>query len=119
VRLDSWVERAPPVRWPDGRWTAVLDADRAGQRAWLRAPVPGERFMPLGLAGHKAVVDALAEVGVPPEDRPGHPVLARLGGEPLWVLGYRIDDRVRVGADTRRFLWLTAEETAGGGSAES
>jgi tRNA(Ile)-lysidine synthase len=119
VQLDGWVERAPPVHWPDGRWTAVLDADRAGRRAWLRAPVPGERFTPLGLGGRKAVADALAEVGVPPEDRPGHPVLASTSGEPLWVLGYRIDDRVRVGADTRRFLWLTAEETAGGEPAES
>jgi hypothetical protein len=71
------------------------------------------------MAGHKAVADALAEAGVPPEERLRHPVLARTNGEPLWVLGYRIDDRVRVGADTRRFLWLIAEETAGGEPAES
>jgi tRNA(Ile)-lysidine synthase len=119
LRLDGWVERAPPQCWPDGRWTAVLDADRAGHRGWLRAPLPGERFTPLGLQGHKTVADALAEAGVPPEDRLRHPVLAGASGEPLWVLGYRIDDRVRVGAHTRRFLWLTAEETAGCEPAES
>jgi tRNA(Ile)-lysidine synthase len=112
VELTAWVERAAPVRWPDGRWTAVVDADLAGDRAVLRPSGPGERFVPLGLTGHKAVSDALAEAGVPAHARAGHPILAAPLGDPLWVLGYRIDDRVRVSPDTRRFLWLTVE--AGG-----
>jgi tRNA(Ile)-lysidine synthase len=123
MELTAWVERAAPVRWPDGRWTAVVDADLAGGRAVLRTAQPGERFVPLGLAGHKTVADALAEAGVPAHARAGHPILARPGegeggaaedpdGCALWVLGYRIDDRVRVSPGTRRFLWLTVE--AGG-----
>jgi tRNA(Ile)-lysidine synthase len=121
VELTAWVERAAPVRWPDGRWTAVLDADLVGDRAVLRPSAPGERFVPLGLRGHKAVADALLEAGVPAHTRAGHPILARPGangadegpdGCALWVLGYRIDDRVRVSPGTRRFLWLTVE--AGG-----
>jgi len=121
VEFTAWVERAAPVRWPDGRWTAVCDADLAGDRAVLRPAGPGERFVPLGLTGHKTVHDALAEAGVPAEARGGHPILAgppsRGGdgppnGSPLWVLGYRIDARVRVSPGTRRFLWMTVE--AGG-----
>jgi tRNA(Ile)-lysidine synthase len=112
VELTAWVERAAPVRWPNGRWTAVADADLAGDRAVLRPAAPGERFVPLGLSGHKSVSDALAEAGVPAGDRAGHPLLAGPDGSPLWVLGYRIDDRVRVSPGTRRFLWLTVE--AGG-----
>jgi tRNA(Ile)-lysidine synthase len=112
IELTAWVERAAPVRWPDGRWTAVVDADLAGDRAVLRPAGRRERFVPLGLAGHKLVTDALAEAGVPAADRAGHPLLAGPDGSPLWVLGYRIDDRVRVSPGTRRFLWLTVE--AGG-----
>jgi tRNA(Ile)-lysidine synthase len=112
MELVAWVERAAPVRWPDGRWTAVVDADLAGDRAVLRPGGLGERFVPLGMGGHKAVSDALAEAGVPADARPTHPLLASPDGIPLWVLGYRIDDRVRVSPDTRRFLWLTVE--AGG-----
>lgn len=121
LELTSWVERAAPVRWPDGRWTAVVDADLAGDRAVLRQAAPGERFVPLGLTGHKTVADALAEAGVPAQARATHPILARPGANgadedpdesALWVLGYRIDDRVRVSPGTRRFLWLTVE--AGG-----
>ena len=80
VELTSWVERAAPVRWPDGRWTAVVDADLAGERAVLRPADPGERFVPLGLAGHKAVADALAEAGVPAHARARHPMLAAPDG---------------------------------------
>ena len=75
----SWVERAVPVRWPDGRWTAVVDADLAGDRAVLRP------------------------------DSEGRALLAFPDGSPLWVLGYRVGDRVRVSPGTRRFLWLTVE----------
>ena len=75
----AWVERAAPVRWPDGRWTAVVDADRAGDRGVLRPEADGRLL------------------------------LAGPDGSPLWVLGYRVDDRVRVSPDTRRFLWLTVE----------
>lgn len=113
VHLEAWVERSAPLRWPDGRWTAVIDAETAGSTAELRPPRPGERFTPLGLVGRKSVIDALAEVGVPPESRDRHPVLAAPGGEVIWLVGYRIADRVRVSGSTRRFLWLTAE--AGGG----
>jgi tRNA(Ile)-lysidine synthase len=116
LHLESWVERSAPVRWPDGRWTAVLDAERAGTTAILRVPRAGERFVPLGLDGHKSVADALAEAGVPAETRARHPLLATPGGEVIWLVGYRVDDRVRVSADTRRFLWLTVEATEGGGS---
>jgi len=82
VELVSWVEREGPVRWPDGRWTAVADADLVGEHAVLRS-----------------------------DDR-GGVLLAAPDGSPLWVLGYRVDDRVRVSPGTRRFLWLTVE--AGG-----
>jgi tRNA(Ile)-lysidine synthase len=112
VELTSWVERAAPVRWPDGRWTAVVDADLAGDEAVLRPAEPGERFVPLGLSGHKPVAEALAEAGIPAHLRATHPILGTPDGCALWVLGYRIDDRVRVSPGTRRFLWLTVE--AGG-----
>ena len=51
--------------------------------------------------------DALAEAGVPAAARLTAPVVAAEG--PIWVVGYRIDHRVRVTSRTRRFLWLSAE----------
>jgi tRNA(Ile)-lysidine synthase len=99
VELDAWVERAAPVIWPDGRETCVVDADSVGDHAWLRPAARGERFAPLGLRGTKPVTAS--------------PVVA---SEPssgvIWVVGYRIDDRVRVTSRTRRFLWMTVSPRA-------
>jgi tRNA(Ile)-lysidine synthase len=36
-RIETWIEREAPRRWPDGRWTGVLDAARAGDEARLVA----------------------------------------------------------------------------------
>jgi tRNA(Ile)-lysidine synthase len=114
IEIESWVEQAPPTAWPTGQATCVVDADAVGPTATLRAVEPGERFVPFGGHGTKLVFDALAESGVAASHRPGSLVLAAGDGAavpmgtPLWVLGYRIDDRVRVTSRTRRFLWIAA-----------
>jgi tRNA(Ile)-lysidine synthase len=108
VEVTGWIEHAAPVAWPDGRMVAVCDADAVGADAGVvRRPEPGERFRPFGSGGTKLVYDALAEVGVPAAHRSRAAVVA--APDVFWVVGYRIDHRVRVSARTRRFLWLSAE----------
>jgi tRNA(Ile)-lysidine synthase len=107
VEIEAWIEHGPPVAWPDGRERAVCDADRVPTSVVVRAAEPGERFRPLGRGGSKLLHDALAEAGVAASRRASAPVL--VGAEPVWVVGYRIDHRVRVTTGTRRFLWLSAE----------
>jgi len=108
LAIEAWIEHAAPTAWPDGVLTAVVDADAiADHIASLRAPHAGERFRPLGAGGSKLVRDALAEAGVPAGRRAVSPIVA--APEPIWVVGYRIDHRVRVTTRTRRYLWLQAE----------
>jgi tRNA(Ile)-lysidine synthase len=111
VAIEAWIEHAPPTAWPDGRACAVCDADRVPATVTVRPPRPGERFRPLGRSGSKLVHDALAEAGVAASYRATAPVVA--AADPVWVVGYRIDDRVRVTAGTRRFLWLSAGACGG------
>jgi tRNA(Ile)-lysidine synthase len=106
VEIEAWIEHAPPVAWPDGRECAVCDADAVGDQVLVRPAVDGERFRPLGASGTKLVRDAQAEAGIPAGLRPYAPIVA--ASEPIWVVGYRIDDRVRVTTATRRYLWLSA-----------
>jgi len=103
IALEAWIERAVPVVWPDGRDTCVVDADKVGDRAWLRPAAPGERFAPLGLPGTKSVTAAMHR---PASDQPRVVATAESGGV-VWVVGYRIDDNARVTSRTRRFLWMT------------
>jgi tRNA(Ile)-lysidine synthase len=115
VAVVAWIEHAPPVAWPDGRRCAVTDADRVGAVVTVRAARSGERFRPLGRGGSKLVHDALVDAGVPAGRRAANPVVSagRDAAVPpdsaIWVVGYRIDDRVRVTARTRRYLWLSVE----------
>jgi tRNA(Ile)-lysidine synthase len=103
MELETWIERAAPVAWPDGRETCVVDADTVGDRAWLRPAAAGERFSPLGLRGTKPV-SAVAD---------DQPVVARSASDGVvWVVGYRIDDHARVTSRTRRFLWMTVSAPA-------
>ena len=107
IEIEAWIEHGPPVAWPDGRERAVCDADLVVGPAVVRSGEPGERFRPLGRGGSKLVRDAQAEAGVAASRRAAAPVVAAT--EPVWVVGYRIDHRVRVTTSTRRFLWLSAE----------
>ncbi len=108
-RLETWIERAPPAAWPDGRLACVLDADRVGPKAVVRPARPGERVAVLGLAGSKKVTDVLGDAGVPSSRRSAAPLLCDPVGTPLWVLGYRVGATARVTTSTRRYLWATVE----------
>jgi tRNA(Ile)-lysidine synthase len=85
------------VRWGtwEMRWYAepAGDASRAGWRTWVtpgggsvRAPVRGDRLVPLGGVGHRSASRLLMEARVPRSARAGHPVVAR-GAEILWLPG--------------------------------
>jgi tRNA(Ile)-lysidine synthase len=115
VVVETWIETAPPVAWPDGSRIAVVDADRVGTEVAVRVAHPAERLRPFGRGGSKLVRDALVDAGVPSGRRAEVPIVAAGEGaavapdSALWVVGYRIDDRVRVTAQTRRYLWLSVD----------
>lgn len=109
TRFEAWVERAPPVAWPDGTWTGVFDAEALGEAVTVRPNRPGDRVTPLGMSGSKKVTAVLAEAGVPPAAREGRPVVVDPRGNPVWLVGYRVGASGRVTPRTRRHLWIRAE----------
>ena len=106
LRLDSWVEDAPPSPWPLGNATAVVDADAVGDELLARPALADDRVEVLG--GSKAATDALAEAGVPARLRPSWPVVAA-AGRLLWIAGVRTATWARPGPASKRFLWLSVE----------
>jgi tRNA(Ile)-lysidine synthetase-like protein len=109
--VDAWIEHGPPVSWPDGHRIAVFDADVVGPNVSVRSPESGDRFRPIGRSSMRPVHDALREAGIPAASRRAHPVVCTMRRDVAWVVGYRIDDRVKVTARTRRFLWMSVEPT--------
>jgi tRNA(Ile)-lysidine synthase len=73
----------------------------------VRTRRPGDRFLPLGAPGSKKLSDFLIDAKVDVKDRGRVAVLCDQLG-PIWVIGYRLDDRVKMTALTKRVLHLRA-----------
>ncbi len=84
-------------------WTAFLDADKLQYPLILRNFRPGDRFIPLGMAGHKKIKDFFIDLKIPSEMRVLTPILVNQD-TPVWVCGHRLDDRFKVTSETRRIL---------------
>jgi tRNA(Ile)-lysidine synthase len=108
LRVRSWIGEERPAGWPDGRTTCVMDADRAAFPLRVRRWRPGDRFRPLGMSSAKKVGDFFTDGRVPKRERGRAPLVVDARDRVVWVVGHRIDDRMKVTDDTRRFLWIEA-----------
>ncbi len=82
------------------------DADRLVDPLSLRTWREGDRIRPLGLDGHALVSDLLTDAKVPPHRRAGVCLLCT-AEHPAWVVGHRLDHRVRVRSRTTTVARLT------------
>lgn len=85
-----------------------IDLDAVHPPLVVRKRKPGDRFFPLGAPGSKSLSDFLSDAKVDPKARERVAVLCDQLG-PIWVIGYRIDDRVKLTALTRRALHVSAK----------
>jgi tRNA(Ile)-lysidine synthase len=95
----------------DGSLFAYLDFARAGSRLFVRAPRPADRFQPLGMSGVKRLNRFLIDARVPRSWRGRVPVVAS-PSQIVWIVGYRIDERVKVTAAASRILRLEFKPVA-------
>lgn len=97
------------LRGHGSRMSEHLDLDAIHVPVLLRARRAGERFWPLGAPGSKKLSDYLTDAKVPPGERRKIVVVCDQLG-PIWVVGHRIDDRVKLTSRTRRVLHFEARE---------
>jgi len=95
----SLVEKKTPLE-------EIIDFDAVEQPLEVRLWRRGDRFKPLGMKGMKKLQDFFTDLKVPADERRRVPIVATRA-HPIWVVGYRIDDRVKVTARTRRLLRLS------------
>jgi tRNA(Ile)-lysidine synthase len=83
--------------------TALMDYDSLRLPLKIRNFRPGDRFHPLGVEGTQKLKDFFIDHKIPKFERPQIPLL--LSGEVIaWVVGHRIDDRVKVTGKTKKVL---------------
>ena len=102
-----------PAAWPTDPHEAALDADALGFPLFLRRWQPGDTFQPLGMGGkHQKVQDFFTNNKVSLFDKERAWILADAQGRICWLLGYRIDERFCIKADTRAHWILKYEKIA-------
>ncbi len=83
-----------------------FNADKVGERVWLRHWQPGDRFHPIGAAGLRKLQDVFTDLKVPKVQRHQLVVAVSDAGEIFWVEGLRISERFKLDKQTvRRLKW--------------
>ena len=90
----------------DSPWISYFDAGKLTFPLIIRNFKPGDRFVPLGMTGHKKVKDFFIDLKIPSETRRATPLLLSKD-RPIWICGYRIDERFKVTPDTKKILKAT------------
>lgn len=83
--------------------TALLDYEKLQFPLKVRSFRPGDRFQPLGTKGTQKLKKFFIDHKIPKFERQKIPLL--ISGEKIvWIVGYRIDEQVKVTEKTRKIL---------------
>jgi len=89
-------------------FTAYFDRDKTGDRLLVRPRQPGDRFQPLGMSQPKKLGEFMIDSKIPSAWRQRIPLVCS-PQHILWVVGWRIDERVKVTEKTKQVLCLKFE----------
>jgi len=82
---------------------ALLDYQHLQFPLKVRNFRPGDRFQPLGIKGTQKVKEFFIDHKIPRFERPKIPLLIS-GEEIAWIVGYRINDRLKITEKTKKIL---------------
>jgi len=92
------------------RTEEMMDRDRLRGDLFVRSRRDGDRIVPLGMTGTRKLQDLLVDLKVDVRQRDRVPILCDADG-PVWVIPYRLAERVRVRPATKRVLRVSLEAT--------
>ena len=90
--------------------TAYFDLDKTGDKLAVRSRQPGDRFQPLGLSQPKKLNEFMIDAKIPSAWRQRIPIVCS-PQHIVWVVGWRIDERVKVTDNTKQVLCLKFERS--------
>jgi tRNA(Ile)-lysidine synthase len=93
----------------ENRNIAYFDGDKLCGDLHLRNVKAGDEMIPLGMNGHKKVMDLLAENGVPSFLKNNYFVLTS-SGKIAWLVGVRTSEEFKIDSSTREALRLEYAE---------
>jgi len=86
-------------------FTACFDLAKTGDNLTVRPRRRGDRFQPLGLPQPKKLGEFMIDARIPQAWRQHIPIVCS-PSQIVWVVGWRLDDRVKVSQKTKQVLCL-------------
>lgn len=83
-----------------------IDGDLVTPPFIVRSREDGDTFVPLGMAGRKKVKDFFIDAKISIPQRDEIPIVTDAQGVIIWIAGYRMAEKVKVTAATKRILEL-------------
>lgn len=106
-RIEATIIDQEQMTEKDG-FTAYFDQDKIGEKLTMRSRKRGDRFQPLGMSQPKKLGEFMIDAKIPQAWRGRIPIVCSQK-HILWVVGWRIDERVKVTQQTKQILCLKFE----------
>lgn len=103
-RVEASIVTGRPSQTADG-FTAYLDAASSGEELAVRSRQRGDGFVPLGMAREKKLGEFMIAAKIPRRWRKHLPLVVS-PRQIVWLVGHRLDERVKVTAETKKVLRL-------------
>ena len=113
-RVTAAIIKREQMEDKDSDFTACFNLDKVGGQLTVRCRRPGDRFQPLGMSQSKKLGEFMIDAKIPQAWRQRVPVVCS-PQHILWIVGWRIDDRVKVTENTNQVLCLEFESILGTG----
>jgi len=97
--------KGKPEELINNDFAAYFDLDKAGDKLVVRGRRPGDRFQPLGMSQPKKLGEFMIDAKISSAWRQRIPIVCS-PEHILWVVGWRIDERVKVTDNTKQVLCL-------------
>jgi len=90
----------------DSEFAELIDYNKVKHPLKLRNRRTGDRFYPLNMRGEKKVKDFFIDNKVPKSNRDLIPILVDGDGKIIWIVGMRLDERVKITSNTKKALHI-------------
>ncbi|GAH22422.1 unnamed protein product, partial [marine sediment metagenome] len=89
-----------------GKFLEFIDYNKVKLPLKLRNRRSGDKFYPLKMKGLKKVKDFFIDNKIPKSHRDLIPILVDNEDQIVWIMGMRLDDRVKINSDTKKVLCI-------------
>jgi len=89
-----------------GEFLEFIDYNKVKPPIKLRNRRSGDKFYPLKMKGLKKVKDFFIDNKIPKSHRDLIPILVDNEDQIIWIMGMRLDDRVKINPDTKKVLYI-------------